>query len=97
MTFEEERRVCKAAVERYGAHAQTIKAIEELAELQHALCRHLLCQAGHEHVHEELADAMIVIDQLLEMFDSDAVLDWREKKLLRLQARLDNGGGGWAG
>lgn len=55
----------------YSAEAQTIKAIEELAELQAELSRLLLKQGNRDAMKGELADVFIMITQLMAIFDID--------------------------
>ena len=55
----------------YGPEAQTIKAIEELAELQAELAKMLNKQSGHDALISEMADVYIMLTQLRVIFDID--------------------------
>ena len=55
----------------YSPEAQTIKAIEELAELQAELAKLLIKQGSREAMKNELADVFIMITQLMAIFDVD--------------------------
>ena len=55
----------------YEPEAQTVKAIEELAELQAELSRLLLKQGDIEAMKSELADVVIMTSQLMYIFNVD--------------------------
>lgn len=79
------------AIEVYGESKQIVKAIEEMAELTHALCRYLTddLQNHEDEVTEELADVIVMVMQLLIIFDGETVKAMIEQKVERLRARLD--------
>lgn len=77
------------AVENYGIDNQCIVAIEELSELEKELCKHLRGVGNADHVAEEIADVLIVLEQLISIFDCKLeVMEWQEKKLKRLLVRV---------
>ena len=79
-----ERAVGEAAMRTYGHVGNILKAVEELAELQQALCKHLaLPNDGMTvaSVHEEMADVEIMMGRLRMMFDGAEVQDWKDRKL----------------
>lgn len=90
------------AIDRYGEGAQIMKAIEEFAELTQALCKASAATGDTdpavldeicEHLAEEMADAQIMWQQLLLIFESTgSVAEWTERKLDRLEARLSDEG-----
>lgn len=95
MTNEMEQRIYEALADRYGANTQIIVAVEELAELQQALCkwlRSIYCADQgprhelKEHIREEIADASIMLNQMELMFGDTA--DIQEQKLQRLYGRV---------
>ena len=55
----------------YTSEQQTVKAIEELAELQTELARILNKQGNEEALKGELADAYIMILQMMIIYDID--------------------------
>ena len=55
----------------YDPEAQTVKAIEELAELQAELSRLLIKQGDIEAMKSELADVVIMTSQLMYIFNVD--------------------------
>ena len=74
------------AIKENGVELQLTVAIEELAELQQALCKY---KRGEEHnVEEEIADVKIMIEQLEMLFDKNAIGRWKNKKVDRLEERL---------
>lgn len=66
----DERKIAEILMH-YSAEEQTIKAIEELAELQAELAKLLLKQGHRDAMKSELADVFIMITQLMTIFDID--------------------------
>ena len=80
------------AVKTYGKESQLIVAIEELSELIKELTKHLRGENNVDHISEEMADVLIMLEQLHIIFgNSIAVKYWKRKKLQRLRERLHNG------
>ena len=90
----------RRALWRYGPAAQEVKAIEELAELQRAICRAMNAAhtsgmndflAAMDNVFEEIADVEIMLEQIMMIFDDakHEVERWKQLKLARLKGRLD--------
>ena len=80
-----------AALSTLGKVPNIIKTIEELSELQQALCKYLtgpVDEAVYANVHEELADAGIMLNRMLMIFDATEVFDWRDSKLDAMATRL---------
>ena len=69
---------------------QLIVAIEELSELQKELCKALRGKPNKENIIEELADVLIVLDQLKIYFkiEDDEIRDIIEQKIKRTKERL---------
>lgn len=78
---QQEMAIYEAAVQTYGANAQILIAIEEMAELTKALL---------ESINEERADVEIMLNQLHVIFGDCS--DWESIKLSRLADRLDDCG-----
>ena len=58
-----ERMIGQAAIRTFGRIPNIIKAVEELAELQQALCKHIVSEHDAmtvESVHEEIADVLSI-------------------------------------
>lgn len=80
------------AIETYGIRNQWAVAVEELAELQKEICKMLRGGGDIAHLAEEIADAKIMIEQLIIIFDvKEMVEDYRRRKLERLERRLNDG------
>ena len=81
--------VLQAAIEKYGAEAQVVVALEEMAELQQALTKFLRGNPDQKNINEEMADVSIMLEQLKLIFNNRAaVTHWEHKKLTRLEQRL---------
>lgn len=95
----------KFIADRYGRNLQTTKALEELAELQQAICKlnlAIMQNKGFEkeiqlkdNVKEEIADVVIMINQLLYLFDIDegdiaSLIDFKlDRQLERIEKEND--------
>ena len=78
--------VIEKAIKKNGIDMQLTVVIEELAELQQAICKY---KRGEKHnVEEEIADVKIMIEQLETIFNKDRIRQWRNKKIERLEERL---------
>ena len=85
-TKNDRRIVYDKAFKINGTELQLTVAIEELAELQQALCKY---KRGEDHnVEEEIADVKIIIEQLEMIFDKNVIARWKNKKVDRLEERL---------
>lgn len=80
--------LCAEAVDVYGEEAQTWMAVEEMAELTNAIAKHRRGRVTNEDVCEEIADVVIMMIQLAAIFGPDAVNDYLEQKIDRLDIRL---------
>lgn len=80
--------IYKRMIEKFGKEAQTIVAIEELSELQKALCKCLRGEDNFSNVIEEIADVKIMLEQLELIYDCDLlVIQEMAKKLQRTENR----------
>lgn len=79
----------RKAIGAFGVDAQLTVAIEELSELAKEICK---AKRGIEHIEniaEEVADVEIMCEQLRLIFGIDTQVEaWKEKKLKRLENRL---------
>lgn len=81
----------KAALRSMGEIPNIIKTVEELAELQQALCKYLVGPVDADmlaNIHEELADVSIMLNRMKLIFDPTAIQDWKDVKLDTLAERL---------
>lgn len=77
-----------AAVAKYGEAILIVLAIEELSELQTELCHHL--RGRGSNVTEEMADTILMLRQLENIFDNYQQVDrYVQQKLERLRRRLE--------
>ena len=91
--------VLQKAIKHYGTHNQMLKCIEECGELSRAISRVLIelssgdgftTEESQENLYEELADVLIMIEQMIIMFDcGDEVFIQQVKKMKRLKERLE--------
>ena len=84
-----ERKIGQAAIRKFGRIPNIIKAIEELAELQQALCKYIVSENDDtvDSVNEEIAAVQIMLNRLMMLFDPTEVQDWKDSKLEKM-ARL---------
>ena len=75
------------AVKHFGAEHQTLKACEELTELQHELLHALDGRADNDKIREEMADVEIMLEQLKLIYGPTD--EWKKTKLARLEERLN--------
>lgn len=79
--------LCRRALDVYGADAQIDQCIEEMAELTVEL-QHAKRGRAH-HADEEIADVMIVVEQMRLLAGAERVDMQVKRKLRRLAQRLD--------
>lgn len=81
----------KQAIETYGVRAQKLMAIEEMSELTKEICKDFRGKIDREHLIEEMADVLIMLDQMLILYkiSGEEVGLMRIKKVERLKERLE--------
>lgn len=81
----------KQAIETYGVRAQKLMAIEEMSELAKEICKDFRWKLDREHLIEEMADVLIMLDQMLLLYkiSGEEVGLMRIKKVERLKERLE--------
>lgn len=86
------KKIYRDALDKFGADMQAIVCIEELSELQKALCKHIRGNGSMTDISEEIADVQIMLAQMIMLYDlEDFVNEWRNIKLARLRERLSEG------
>lgn len=87
----ETHEIYRAALDTFGAEAQTKKLFEEIGEFMEAFCK---CESGRDkvsHLAEEIADVHIMLDQMAVMFDCSAEMERMKRyKLRRLEQRIED-------
>ena len=94
------KEILQKAIKHYGTHNQMLKCIEECGELSRAVSRILTelssgdgftTEESQENLYEELADVLIMVEQMIMMFKcAGEVSSQRLKKLNRLKERLEH-------
>lgn len=90
MTADQEKNIYAQAVEVFGARSQVDKAKEELIELVEAILDWKSGQGSETAMHDEIADVLIMLEQLQLMFSREEVLRRKVFKLQRLQGLIEN-------
>ena len=85
---DDERRVCLRAVDHYGVEHQYWKAVEEMGELIVEIARRQDKRSPIENLREELADVMIMTEQLRIMAGAKETDGWIRRKLERLRGMM---------
>ena len=79
----------KAALNLYGPEAQTLMVFEEMSELQKELCKHARGRDNREKIAEEIADVLIMLDQMMILHDCESLVTrFRDLKIERLEQRI---------
>lgn len=91
MNYQEVIDTYKQAISAYGEKAQKLMAIEEMSELTKEICKDFRGKLNREHLIEEMADVLIMLDQMLLMYEisGDEIQQMRERKIERLKERLE--------
>lgn len=91
MNYQEVTDTYKQAIETYGVRAQKLMAIEEMSELTKEICKDFRGKLNREHLVEEMADVLIMLDQLLLMYkvSEEEIVSMCTRKMKRLKERLE--------
>lgn len=85
-----ERVVFQKALDTWGAETQSLCLLEEMAELQDALCKYKRGRRTVEDIAEEIADVTIMLDQMkLHFHIEEEVEAWRAGKVEKIKGRLE--------
>lgn len=86
----------KEAIKVFGIKSQLLQCIEEMAELTQAINKYFRAEAKentkteYDQIIEETADVKIMLAQMELMFDGEAVEEMVERKIKRLEKRLND-------
>ena len=84
-----ETEIYRKALETYGAESQTLMVMEEMAELQKALCKHARGKSNRLEIAEEIADVQITVAQMIMLYDcAGEVEEYKRFKLERLRRQM---------
>ena len=94
--------ILKKAIEHYGPQNQMMVAMEESAELAQAVSKYIRCAKkwqfkeiieARDHVIEEIADVLIMIEQLKIILDiqNHEINCFKDYKVNRLKRRMEGG------
>ncbi len=89
MTIVEEIAICKEAIQKYGFAKQSRMVMEETGEMLSALAKYPRNRASIMDVITELADVVIMMEQMAVFFGYDDFIKEKERKLRRLKQNLD--------
>ena len=88
---EKERAVFHKSLKAWGGEAQVLCLLEEMAELQDALCKHKRGRRTLEDIAEEIADVEIMLDQMKLLFHIEKEAEaQRARKIARVEERLNH-------
>lgn len=90
MKIKEKEEVYKKALSEYGFWDQVEMVHEECAELINALCKLKRNRCEWSDVITEIADVMIMCEQMAFYFGKERVRAEKERKLQRLKEKLSN-------
>lgn len=90
MTFHEQRvQVYARALDHFGEENQLVVALEELSECQKEICKVLRGYCDVNHLSEEIADSLIMLEQVIYIFGLNCLVDMEmERKIQRLEKRI---------
>lgn len=86
---EKQRNTLFRAINHFGVEGQINKAVEEMGELLTELSRRNLARFDKDHVAEEVADALIMLEQLRIIFGGERVDGYVAEKLARLEKSMN--------
>ena len=78
---------CRSIANHYGKEHQVLIAIEEMSELTKELCKYFRRYDRKKEIIEEVADAQIMLEQLIELFginnEVDRMIDYKLNRQIR--------------
>ena len=79
--------ICRSIANHYGKEHQVLIAIEEMSELTKELCKYFRRYDRKKEIIEEVADAQIMLEQLIELFginnEVDRMVDYKLNRQIR--------------
>lgn len=90
MTYIEKDETCRMALKHFGAEHQMLKMVEECNELANALMHYMDNRATADEVITELADVVVMLNQMVIAFGIPQTEEEIERKYARLKGRIEN-------
>lgn len=78
------------AIATWGLYEQKQMAVGECGEFLALYGKEVQGRALPEHYHDEIADVMIMMEQMAKIYGYEQVLARKEYKMARLQVRIDD-------
>lgn len=88
---QNEIEIYKEALNKWGEYSQIMMLFEEMSELQNAICKFYRGRCQSKVAVTEIADVMIMTEQMADLFGADEVVSEKKRKFERLQKRLERG------
>jgi len=90
--MNDNEKLYKKCLDRWGTYSQVDMCIEEMAELTKALCKSKRAKRSkdwHASICEEIADVKIMLEQMILIFDAKELVEWNyQEKLRRLEEEV---------
>ena len=85
-----DKEIIADSIEHYGKKTQSIVCMEECAELIQAISKELRGKSDRIHLAEEIADVLICIEILKQIYGitDELILDWIKSKKKRTVERM---------
>ena len=92
ISYEQRVQTYTNALIHYGEENQLTVALEELSECQKEICKFLRGYGNAGHLAEEVADSLIMLEQVIHIFGIDEMVSQEmDRKIERLEKRLKGG------
>lgn len=89
MELEKRLELYRRAISTWGVIPQVFMLYEETGELAEAMAKYMRARYNEDEVITELADVHIMVEQMASMLNFNKFEQEKERKLLRLEERLD--------
>lgn len=90
MTYIEKDETCRMALKHFGLEHQMLKMVEECNELANALMHYIDNRVTADEVITELADVVVMLNQMVIVFGIPQTEAEIERKYARLKGRIEN-------
>jgi len=83
-----DEKILEAVISKWGIEAQVGMLYEEMGELMTALNQYSRDRVGISHVQEEVADCLMMLQQMRSIYGRKDIDEWIRIKTKRLEGRL---------